>query len=188
MEFVPFLAGPLPWGRAGAAAPHVGPPPRVHLESSLLRKFWKGGFSPPPTLRHACICTVSFLRGTADLSVLWEARFPAPSFWTNAFLRPGRSDVLCVLFCFCFVPRPVDRSSILTGKFPVLTPKMASLKNSRTDPLISVPREAAAGDTFSQPAAHPPSRFNPSSETHAVHVHFLAFTPSLVLIRKGLPY
>lgn len=94
------------------------------------------------------------------------------------------------MFCvFCFALLlffPVDRSSILTGKFPVVTPKMASLKNSRIDPFISVPREAEAGDTFYEPAEHPPFPYNLSSETYAPYVDFLMFTPLLVLRRKRL--
>lgn len=96
------------------------------------------------------------------------------------------------MFCvFCFALLlffPIDRSSILTGKFPVVTPKMASLKNSRIDPFISVPREAEAGDTFYEPAEHPPFPYNLSSETYAPYVDFLMFTPLLVLRRKRLPY
>lgn len=67
----------------------------------------------------------------------WKGESPGIFFLDKLPGTPSCSSFLCVLFCFS----PVERSNILTRTFPVLIPKMASLENSRTDPLVPAPRE-----------------------------------------------
>ena len=61
---------------------------------------------------------------------------------------------------------------MLHSKLPVMIPKMASLENSRTDPLISPLTEAEAGDVLSWQAAYP-LLYNLNLEIYAMYVHFL---------------
>lgn len=139
--FVPFPVL-LTWGRAGAvcggaALPCLlgaGPLLCLYIEKEvhpLLGRFWKRGFSTPATLQLVCFSTVGFLRRT----VVFLERGGSWHLLSEKLLSASPLDAMFCVFCFAFVLfPPVDRSNILTGSFPVMIPKMASLKHSRTDP------------------------------------------------------
>lgn len=160
----------LPW-HMGAIPPYACTFKKKFIHS--LEGSRKGTF--PLTVQHVCFYTVGFLRRTIVLSVFLERGWLlASSFEMNSFLQlPLKPFSLCFVLLLFF---PVDRSNILTRNFSVMIPKMASLENSRTDPLISVPREKQK-QVMCFPGKPSTHRFlsNLSLEIYTMYVHFFCF-------------